>query len=301
VAWPFSLPSCICTLENSTFLDLDQRWQRLLDSGRPLVIASVHTRDLGGSPFFYFRDRIIRRLAPPQVNLLSLEFDCEWQDALAKSSFSSDGSLTIHGVMLNQLQLYLPINSLCLLIDLDAFPLSERSIWLTFVLADQYGISGNAQRTNCISNGEHLFIGPSYLCFSQMLLNRRVGNPWVVNQRSDVGEEICWSLSIQPDENFFLPKSTLFPPLWPLEGDRKVYGIGTVFSCGEESVSYHHFFARNVVSRVHFALVSLFHYFLILFVSRSSSPKSGFSLVKCLAYVKRELGFATRYFKGNPF
>ena len=238
---------------------------------------------------------------PPQVNLLKLEFDCEWQASLAKNALSHDGSLTIHGVMLNQLQLYLPINALCLLIDLDAFPLSKRSVWLTFVLADQYGISGNAQRTNCIDNGEHLFVGPSYLCFSQRLLNSRVKSPWVVNQRSDVGEEICWSLTTQPGHNFFRPKSTIFPPLWPLEGDRRVYGIGTIFGYGDEAVSYHHFFARNIVSRVHFAFVSFFHYFLILFDSQSSPSTPQLSLAKCLVRAKRELGCAFRYFRGNPF
>jgi len=59
----------------SPWTDLDQRWRALLESCRPLLIATVQTRDLAESWLFHWRDRLIRALAPPEVVLLQLEFE----------------------------------------------------------------------------------------------------------------------------------------------------------------------------------------------------------------------------------
>ncbi len=281
---------------HSPWLDLESRWQQLVESGRPLVVASVQTRDLANSWLFHGRDRLIRALAPPEVLLLQLDFDGPLQAALAAASEQPDGRLTVHGVMLRQLQRFLPREALCLLVDLDAFPLSRAALQLSFVLAARHGVCGNAQRTNCIDNGEHLFIGPSFCCFSQGLLEPLGDQAWRINGRSDVGEEICWRLPVPLEDNLFRPIRTRFAPIWPLEGSTPVYGVGTTFGCDGIPVSYHHFFARNLTSRLHFALLSWLAYLRLGRPQPSQTP-----LLQRLRMLKAELVFGLRYLRGNPF
>ena len=38
------------------------------------------------------------------------------------------------------------------------------------------GINGNIQRTNCINNGGHLFMGPSYICFNSETIKEDFAN-----------------------------------------------------------------------------------------------------------------------------
>lgn len=281
---------------HSPWLDLESRWQQLVESGRPLVVASVQTRDLANSWLFHGRDRLIRALAPPEVLLLQLDFDGPLQAAMAAASEQPDGRLTVHGVMLRQLQRFLPREALCLLVDLDAFPLSRAALQLSFVLAARHGVCGNAQRTNCIDNGEHLFIGPSFCCFSQGLLEPLGDQAWRINGRSDVGEEICWRLPVPLEDNLFRPIRTRFAPIWPLEGSTPVYGVGTTFGCDGIPVSYHHFFARNLTSRLHFALLSWLAYLRLGRPQPSQTP-----LRQRLRMLKAELVFGLRYLRGNPF
>ena len=281
---------------HSPWLDLESRWQQLVESGRPLVVASVQTRDLANSWLFHGRDRLIRALAPPEVLLLQLDFDGPLQAAMAAASEQPDGRLTVHGVMLRQLQGFLPREALCLLVDLDAFPLSRAALQLSFVLAARHGVCGNAQRTNCIDNGEHLFIGPSFCCFSQGLLEPLGDQAWRINGRSDVGEEICWRLPVPLEDNLFRPIRSRFPPIWPLEGSTPVYGVGTTFGCDGIPVSYHHFFARNLTSRLHFALLSWLAYLRLGRPQPSQTP-----LRQRLRMLKAELVFGLRYLRGNPF
>ena len=281
---------------HSPWLDLESRWQQLVESGRPLVVASVQTRDLANSWLFHGRDRLIRALAPPEVLLLQLDFDGPLQAAMAAASEQPDGRLTVHGVMLRQLQRFLPREALCLLVDLDAFPLSRAALQLSFVLAARHGVCGNAQRTNCIDNGEHLFIGPSFCCFSQGLLEPLGDQAWRINGRSDVGEEICWRLPVPLEDNLFRPIRTRFAPIWPLEGSTPVYGVGTTFGCDGIPVSYHHFFARNLTSRLHFALLSWLAYLRLGRPEPSQTP-----LRQRLRMLKAELVFGLRYLRGNPF
>jgi len=282
----------------SPWTDLDQRWQALLDSRRPLVIATVQTRDLANSWLFHWRDRLIRALAPPPVLLLNLECEPQLTAQLAAGSEQPEGRLTVHGVMLRQLQRLLPSDALCLLIDVDAFPLSRPAIQLSFVLAARHGLCGNAQRTNCISNGEHLFAGPSYCCFSQGLLEPLGDQAWRINGRSDVGEEICWRLPLPLEAILFRPLRTRFAPIWPLEGTTPVYGVGTTFGCDGVPVSYHHFFARNLTSRLHFWWISLLAYRRARRqLGRPAAPQA----MQRLRQLKAELVFGLRYLRGNPF
>ena len=115
-------------------------------------------------------------------------------------------------------------NSYCLILDIDAFPLSKYAIKLTFVLAMLKGINGNIQRTNCIDNGDHLFIGPSYICFNTKTIQNLKESAWIANDRSDVSEEITWVKPDLIDQNLFRPINTLFKPIWALEGRKKLWG-----------------------------------------------------------------------------
>ena len=219
-----------------------------------------------------------------------------WQ--LASASEQPGGRLTVHGVMLGQLQRLLPSDALCLLIDVDAFPLSRQAIQLSFVLAERHGLCGNAQRTNCISNGEHLFAGPSFCCFSQRLLGPLGDQAWRINDRSDVGEEICWRLPLPLQEVLFRPLRTRFAPIWPLEGSTPVYGVGSTFGCEGVPVSYHHFFARNLTSRLHFWWISLLAY---RRARRQLERPAALPCKQRLRQLKAELVFGLRYLRGNPF
>jgi hypothetical protein len=61
-------------------------------------------------------------------------------------------------------------------------------------------------------------------------------------------------------------------------------------------VSYHHFFARNLTSRLHFALLSWLAY-----VRLGRAERTRTSLRQQLRAWKAELVFGLRYLRGNPF
>ena len=62
------------------------------------------------------------------------------------------------------------------------------------------GINGNIQRTNCLDNGGHLFIGPSYLCFNTETIKIFSGVKNNDNLSSDDLNEILKKLY---ETNFF--------------------------------------------------------------------------------------------------
>ena len=248
--------------------EVEDYWKILIKKDVDLFIYSLSTNNLSKKWQFIFRNKILKLLLPEPVKIGTLEFDknyCERESLISKSN--SD-YLSIHSVMIRDLIRNLNAKSYCLIIDIDAFPLSKYAIKLTFVLAMLKGINGNIQRTNCIDNGAHLFIGPSYICFHTKIIKELKQAAWIANSRSDVSEEITWQKPELIDHNLFKPLKTLFKPIWALEGEKKVYGIGTTFGYNNLPINYHHFYSRNFVSRLHFFLISFYDYLKIKFTAK---------------------------------
>ena len=239
--------------------NIEHEWNDLVKSKYNLLIATVITKNISHKWQFSCRNKIIKKLIPPEVKILTLEFDLDYQKKIIKEFNQSEDKLTIHGSMISELQNILPENTLCLLVDIDAYPLSQEAIKLSFLMAKEKGIYGNIQRTNCIKNGENLFIGCSYMCFDNKKIKSQSEKNWIINKRSDCGEEISWIFPELIDEELFRPIKTIFKPIWPLEGNKPVYGIGTTFGINNKPMTYHHFFSRNEISRFHFFLVSFCH------------------------------------------
>jgi hypothetical protein len=171
------------------------------------------------------------------------------------------GSLTFHGRALHQAFELIGDDINCLIIDNDAFPLSREAVELTFEMAKKLGISGNLQRTNSIDNGEHIFYAPSYLCINSSLIHGLGSQAWVTNGRSDTAEEIAWIAGKDSTIFGFRPYRNRYKPIWPLEGSRKVYGIGTYFrdQASNLPINYHHFYSRVFIARLDFFFFSLFY------------------------------------------
>ena len=245
--------------------EVEDFWNILIKKNIDLCIYTLSTNNLSTNWAFIFRHKILKLLMPKEVKIGTLEFNKRYCEMESLRSKSNSNYLTIHSVMIRDLIRNLDSNSYCLIIDIDAFPLSKFAIKLTFVLAMLKGINGNMQRTNCIDNGGHIFIGPSYICFSAEAIQMLNEASWIVNERSDVSEEITWAKPELIDQNLFRPIHTLFKPIWALEGQKKVYGVGTTFGYNNIPINYHHFYSRNFAARLHFFLISFSKYIKIKF------------------------------------
>ena len=237
--------------------EVEDYWENLIKKDIDLFVYSLSTNNLATNWAFFFRNKILKTLMPKEVKIGTLEYNkkyCELNSLRSKSK-SKSNYLSIHSVMIRDLIRNLNSNSYCLILDIDAFPLSKYALKLTFVLAMLKGINGNIQRTNCIDNGKHLFIGPSYICFNTETMKNLKESAWIANKRSDVSEEITWVKPDLIDQNLFRPINTLFKPIWALEGNKKVYGLGTTFGYKNLPVNYHHFYSRKFMARLHFFLI----------------------------------------------
>ena len=283
---------------NNKFLtkkEVDKYWRELLKSKEDLFIYTLTTKDISKNWSFLYRNKIINLVTPENIKIVNIEFSKKY--CLKESYFSKNKNyLTIHSVMIRDLINNLNPKSYCLILDIDAFPLSEYAIKLTFVLAMLKGINGNIQRTNCIENGKHLFIAPSYLCFNTIKIKELGELAWIANNKSDVSEEITWEKPELIDQNLFMPLRTLFKPIWALKEEKKVYGIGTTFGYNNLPINYHHFYSRNFIARFHFFLISFFFYLKIKFSLRD--PKR-LNFKDIIHDFFEETKFSIKYFLGK--
>ena len=276
--------------------EVENYWEILIQKDVDLLVYTLSTNNLSKKWPFIFRNKILDLVIPEEVKIGTLEFNknyCKSESLLFKSR--SD-YLSIHSVMIRDLIRNINSKSYCLIIDIDAFPLSKYALKLTFVLAMLKGINGNIQRTNCINNGEHIFIGPSYICFHTEAIKNLGEAAWISNSRSDVSEEITWTKPELIDRNLFKPLKTLFKPIWALEGEKKVYGIGTTFGYNGLPINYHHFYSRNFAARLHFFLISSFKFYKIKFTTLNPK-KINFKLF--FQAVSQETKFLIKYLIGK--
>ena len=278
--------------------EVEDYWENLIKKDIDLFVYSLSTNNLATNWAFFFRNKILKTLMPKEVKIGTLEYNkkyCELNSLRSKSK-SKSNYLSIHSVMIRDLIRNLNSNSYCLILDIDAFPLSKYALKLTFVLAMLKGINGNIQRTNCIDNGKHLFIGPSYICFNTETMKNLKESAWIANKRSDVSEEITWVKPDLIDQNLFRPINTLFKPIWALEGNKKVYGLGTTFGYKNLPVNYHHFYSRKFMARLHFFLISFFKYIKIkLTFNKNKKINLRFKIKQTIGEIK----FSIKYLLGK--
>ena len=280
-------------LKVKEILDL---WDLILKDKNELYICTLTTKNISNNFSFLFRNRIIKYLAPPKVKIINLDFDLrDCEEAVEKTKYENSKH-TIHSYMISESIKLLEKNSFCLLIDIDAFPLNEFAIKTAFSLAKLKGINGNIQRTNCIENNKNIFIAESFMCFNVDLVKSLGDKAWQVNERSDVSEEISWIYPELIDQHLFKPIKTLFKPIWNLREEFPEYGIGTTFGYGNQKINYHHFYARNFLSRLHFFFISLNYYLKIILRDKK---KRNLDFRKFISSIKNEIKFSLKYVFGN--
>lgn len=141
-----------------------------------------------------------------------------------------------------------------LILDIDAIPVSERAIDKFFEAAYAGKLIGNAQRSNHLDNGQHLFAASSCACLSKETY-QKIGMPSAYENppRSDVLEDYTWAAEEHgvPVE-LLLPRHYVEPPVrfewegdqpphWALKDGMPVYGVGTTFGDDEGDLFYHQF------------------------------------------------------------
>ncbi|MGH7744505.1 MAG: hypothetical protein ACREQ5_06745 [Candidatus Dormibacteria bacterium] len=128
-------------------------------------------------------------------------------------------------------------------LDIDAVPLCDSALSTIFAYAGDSFLVGNAQSSNHINNGRHMFAAPSALCLSRAMFER-MGKPSAVpTARGDVGEEYtyCAEELLGTTDNIFLFQPLKYDhpvnrmewetdraPTWKL-ANGKEYGVGTTF------------------------------------------------------------------------
>jgi len=140
-----------------------------------------------------------------------------------------------------------------LILDIDAIPVSERAIEKFFEAAYAGKLIGNAQRSNHLDNGNHLFAASSCAAISLGTFVS-IGRPSAYENppRSDVLEEYTWEAEAKGVEvELLMPKRYERPPVrfewegeqppyWNLKDDIN-YGVGTTFGDDEGDLFYHQF------------------------------------------------------------
>lgn len=142
---------------------------------------------------------------------------------------------------------------LVLFLDIDCVPVHEDAIDYYIESASKGNLVGNAQRSNHIDNGQHVFAAPSAFALSRETFVK-IGSPSAMEtQRSDVGEEYTWNAEkvgvpldiilplrhdAPPIRMAWEPKDS--PPHWALADGMPVYGIGTTFG-KDKDMFWHNF------------------------------------------------------------
>lgn len=141
-----------------------------------------------------------------------------------------------------------------LFLDIDCVPLSEVAIDYYLEVASKGKLIGNIQRSNHLSNNQHVFAAPSALGISRETFIK-IGKPSASETpRSDVAEEYTWKAEKHNVElELILPLSYTDPPIrfgwekeykdhWALKDGMPVYGRGTTFGTDKlGSLFYHNF------------------------------------------------------------
>lgn len=137
-------------------------------------------------------------------------------------------------------------------LDIDCLPLNEHALNYMFDKAYSGILIGDAQRSNHIDNGQHVFAAPHNVTFT-IEMYRKLGNPsFMPNYRGDVAEELTFkareaNIPIEiimplrydapPIRMAWEPKES--PPYWDLADGMPKYGIGTTFGTEGNDMFWH--------------------------------------------------------------
>jgi hypothetical protein len=140
-----------------------------------------------------------------------------------------------------------------LILDIDCIPLHEDSIDYYLNAAAEGKVIGNAQRSNHIDNGQHMFAAPSAAAISKQTFID-IGSPSAIpTERSDVMEEYTWEAeNLGKKVDLIMPlrydSSPLRfswekeqPPYWALAEGYPPYGVGTTFGTESKELFWHSF------------------------------------------------------------
>lgn len=144
-----------------------------------------------------------------------------------------------------------------LFLDIDALPVVDRAIDTYLAYAYEGHLAGNAQSSNHIGDGQHMFAAPSAVAISKETYDK-IGRPSAYeNPRADVGEEwthkareagipvdlampLCYDEA--PYRYDWEPKDA--KPYWNLAKGFPNYGVGTTFGDDLGKLFYHQFQIR---------------------------------------------------------
>lgn len=139
-------------------------------------------------------------------------------------------------------------------LDIDCVPVDDSALDYLFQEAYKNKVIGDAQRSNHIENGQHVFCAPHNVTFT-VELYRKLGNPsFMPNYRGDVAEELTFrareaNIEIEilmpirydapPIRMDWEPKD--LPPYWDLADGMPKYGVGTTFGIDSKEMFWHNY------------------------------------------------------------
>lgn len=141
-----------------------------------------------------------------------------------------------------------------IILDIDCIPVSSNALEYYASEALKGNLIGNAQRTNHLDNGKHVFAAPSASAISKKTF-LQIGAPSALEtQRSDVLEEYTWAaeangvnviktLPLRYDRaplRYDWEKDQ--PPYWALGDGMPVYGMGTTYGDEQNGELFWHNF-----------------------------------------------------------
>lgn len=136
-------------------------------------------------------------------------------------------------------------------LDIDCVPLNYSAIDYMFHQAYNGKLVGDAQRSNHIENGQHVFCGAHNITFT-IANYEKMGNPtFEPTPRGDVAEELTWRARERNIEvETLMPIRYDAPPIrmawetnaepfWRLADGMPNYGIGTTYGKDDEDMFWH--------------------------------------------------------------
>lgn len=136
-------------------------------------------------------------------------------------------------------------------LEIDCIPLNDKVLDYCVERAAAGAVVGNAQRSNHIQNGQHVYAAPSLQAFS-LQTYEKIGKPsFLPTKRGDVSEELTYAAEENdvPVELFmplrFEEAPGEAPEGWPLADGMPRYGLGTVYGNEEfGDMTWHRFQIR---------------------------------------------------------
>lgn len=143
-----------------------------------------------------------------------------------------------------------------IILDIDCIPVSLNAFEYYAKVAASGKLIGNAQRTNHLNNGQHVFAAPSAFAISRNSMVKINAPSALETDRSDVLEEYTWAAEANgvdavkimpvrfdaPPQRYDWEKNQ--PPYWDLADGMPKYGMGTTYGDDTGELFWHNFQIR---------------------------------------------------------